>query len=50
LKTPLIVDDAPNVTVPVPQRLALIPVTEVAITVAVTAARGLVHVPLEYST
>lgn len=46
LKTPLTVEDAPSVTVPVPHRLAFIPDTEVATTLAVTCALGLVQVPL----
>lgn len=50
VKTPVTVDVAPKVTVPVPHRLAAIPTTEVATTFAVTATLALVHVPLEYST
>ena len=48
--TPLTVEDAPNVTVPVPHRLALIPDTEVSTTCTVTCTLGLVHVPSENST
>jgi hypothetical protein len=50
LKTPLRVEVAPRVTVPVPHLFALMPVTDVDTTDAVTCDLGLVHVPLEYST
>jgi hypothetical protein len=49
-KVPLIGDDAPSVTVPVPHRLASMVVIDVPTTVAVAITRDEIHVAFEYST